>query len=142
MSSERAGMSVIVWASVLEVEQYLAQISKLVGCLPDIDRAVLADPPTTMIVDRRGRGPSIVRYQLYQTPGRTEWRIGEPVDYHGTIVAFGDVSLTQLRSTLSLGTVAAEDSLLFIHSEFLRELAHRIEAEHHRIHQPIPSSLV
>lgn len=140
MASERAGMSVIVWASVLEVEQYLAQIIKLAGCLPDIDRAVLADPPSTMIIDRRGYGPSIARYQLYQTPGRTEWRICEPVGYHGTIVTFGDVSLTQLRSTLSLGTATPEDGPAFEHSSFLRELAHRIEAEHLRTHDSIPLS--
>jgi hypothetical protein len=130
-----------VWASVLEVEQYLAQITRLAGCLPDIDRAVLADPPSTMIIDR-GSGPSVARYQLYQTPGRTEWRIGEPVGYHGTIVTFGDVSLTQVRSTFSLGTTTAEAGSAVIHSSFLRELAHRIEAEHLRIRHSIPSSLV
>jgi len=141
MAMEQAGMSVIVWASVLEVEQYLAQITKLAGCLPDIDHAALADPPSKMIIERPA-GPSIARYQLYQTPGRTEWRIGEPVGYHGTIAAFGDVSLTQLRSTLSQETATAEDGLSSVHGSFLRELAHRIEAEHVRAHPPIPSSLV
>lgn len=141
MASERAGISVIVWASVLEVEQYLAQIAKLAGCLPDIDHAALADPPSMMIVDRP-TGPAIARYQLYQTHGRTEWRIGEPVDYHGTIVTFGDVSLTQLRSTLSRGSTPADDGSSSVHARFLRELAHRIEAEHIRARRPVPSSMV
>ncbi len=139
MASEQAGMSVLVWASVLEVEQYLAQITKLAGCLPDIDHAALADPPSGMIIARPA-GPAVVRYQLYQTPGRTEWRIGEPVDFHGTIAVFGDVSLTQLRSTLGRGRGTAEDGSP-VHGRFLRELAHRIEAEHVRAHPPIATSL-
>ena len=141
MAPEPAGMSVIVWASVLKVEQYLAKITKLAVCLPDIDQAVLADPPTTMIIDRYGYGPTIVRYQLRQTPGRTEWSIGGSDGYHGTVVTFGDVSLTQLRSTLSRGTMPADASSPFLHSSFLRQLGHRIEAEHHRLPQPILSPL-
>ena len=142
MAPEPVGTSVIVWASVLKVEQYLAKITKLAVCLPDIDQAALADPPATMIIDRYGYGPSIVRYRLRQTPGRTEWSIGGSDGYHGTVVTFGDVSLTRLRSTLSRGTAPADASSPFLHSGFLRELAHRIETEHHRLHQPIRSSLV
>ena len=141
MASEQAGMSVLVWASVLEVEQYLAQITKLAGCLPGIDHAALADTPSRMILDRPS-GPAVAGYQLYQSPGRVEWRIGEPVGYHGTIVVYGDVSLTQLRSTFSLATAPAGEGSSRVHAEFLRELAHRIEALHVGVDQPIPLSVV
>jgi hypothetical protein len=125
-------MSVIVWSSVLEVEAFLARITNIAACLPESDSAALADPPSTMIIDWHGRGPSVAQYLLKQTHGRTEWRISGPVEYRGTILSFGDASLTQLRSTLCIGSKPAEPGPAFVNSRFVRELAHRIEARHER----------
>jgi hypothetical protein len=123
-------MSVVIWASVLDVDRELSRIATIAECLPDVDRAVRGDTPGTVILSGRGFGASRARYRLEHMPGRTDWELCGPVEYQGTMSIFGDVSVTQVRSTLTVTPDPQPPNAPVAHLRSLRELAHRIEAAH------------
>lgn len=149
MRSDHVEMSVIVWSSVLDVEAFLGRITDIATCLPDIESATLSDaagrppadgdpgrtaPTGAILLVCRGSRATISDYELFHTHGRTGWRLSGPVDYAGTISFSGDASVTQLRSTLTVGAGPSDlvgslgrQAAALVNSKFLRELARRIE---------------
>jgi hypothetical protein len=118
-------LSVVVWANILEVNRYLSDIVNIAVCLPDLAEVIHAEQPGEVAVISRQFGAALASCGLDHTPQRTVWHIEGPVTCTGTIQAFGDSSISQLRSTLSS---AGDSGGALQHMQFLRELADRIES--------------
>lgn len=124
-------LSIVVWANILEVNHYLADIVNIALCLPDLAEVSHAERPDEVAVISHQSGVALASCGLDHTPQRTVWHLEGPVACTGTILAFGDSSISQLRSTLSSSGDGPGGALL--HMRFLRELADRIEsAQQHR----------
>ncbi|HET6211165.1 MAG TPA: hypothetical protein VFD94_12315 [Jatrophihabitans sp.] len=124
-------LSVVVWANIFEVNRYLGDIVNIVRCIPDITEATHGEGPDEVAVTSREFGAALTSCGLDHTPQRTEWHVEGPVGCTGTILVFGDASISQLRSTLQLATSGDRAGQALVHMRFLRELADRIEAGQH-----------
>jgi hypothetical protein len=129
-------LSVVVWANILEVNHYLSDIVNIALCLPDLAEMTHADRPGEVAIIGRQFGAALVSCGLDHTPQRTVWHIEGPVACTGTILAFGDSSISQLRSTL--WSTGDDPGGALSHMRFLRELAARIESaqQHARTGHP------
>jgi hypothetical protein len=121
-------LSVVVWANVLKVNRYLSDIVNIALCLPNLTAAaVAAERPDEIALIGREFGAARAGYRLDHTPNKTEWHIEGPLGYIGTILVFGDASISQLRSTLHQTIPGEGAGQALLHLGFLRELADRIE---------------
>jgi hypothetical protein len=127
MSTCETTLSVVVWANVLDVNRYLGDIANIALCIPDIADAAHAEQPDEVAIDSREFGPAIRSCHLDHTPIRTDWQIAGPVAYSGTILCFGDASISQLRSTMQVEAAGPIAGVALVHVRFLRRLAERIE---------------
>lgn len=129
-------LSVVVWANILEVNHYLSDIVNIALCLPDLAEATHVEQPDAVAVISRQFGAALASCGLDHTPQRTVWHIEGPVTCTGTILAFGDSSISQLRSTL---WSAGDSGGALLHMRFLRELADRIESGQQHAHTQHPA---
>jgi hypothetical protein len=129
MSTCETTLSVVVWANVLDVNRYLGDIANIALCIPDVADAVHAEQPDEVAIDSREFGPAIRPCHLDHTPMRTDWQIAGPVAYSGTILCFGDASISQLRSTMRVEAADPIAVVALVHVLFLRGLAERIESD-------------
>jgi hypothetical protein len=132
MVTKRTTLTVVVQANVLHVNRRLRDLAVVGSSLRELAEAVERDQRanrrTNQVTRLRQRPRADLPWRVSQAHNRTEWALAEP-DLRWTLRVFGDSSLTQLQSTITLDGVAGDTCLHLVHLSMVRALVDRIESD-------------